>query len=133
MDKVKIIRYKCDNKQTLGKLIGKGFELHTLELDWDNNKKQTSCIPQGSYKVVPRTSPKFGRHLHITGVNNRDFILIHKGNYHTQILGCILVGTGLSDINKDGYLDVTNSAEAMELLLKTYPIGFWLDITFGVI
>jgi hypothetical protein len=130
---VKLIRYKCCDKQTLGKLFCDGFELHTLELDWSNNERQTSCIPQGKYKVVPRASGKYGSHFHVTNVNERDLILVHHGNYHTDILGCILVGTGLADINKDGKLDVTNSKSAMQKLLAKYPKGFDLEITFGVI
>ena len=130
---LKLVRYKCDSKQTLGKLYCDGFELHTLELDWDNNNSRTSCIPQGKYKVVGRTSPKYGKHFWVTNVPNRDYILFHTGNYHSQILGCVLVGTGLSDINKDGYLDVTNSKGAMQKLLDKYPNGFELEITFGTI
>lgn len=133
MEKVKIIRYKCCDKQTIGKLYAKGFELHTLELDWDNNQKQTSCIPQGVYKVVPRTSEKYGKHFHILNVPNRDFILIHQGNYYTHILGCILVGVGLQDINKDTKPDVISSKHAMLQLLEAYPNGFELEITFGTI
>lgn len=45
-----------------------------------------------------------------------------------DILGCILVGLKHSDVNKDGYLDVTNSKDAMNVLLKAYPNGFELQI-----
>ena len=133
MEKVKLIRYSCCDKQTLGKMYCKGFELHTLELNWDNNKRRVSCIPQGTYKVVPRTSEKYGKHFHVTNVPKRDFILVHTGNYHSHILGCILVGVGLQDINKDGYLDVTSSKHAMLQLLEAYPNGFELEITFNTI
>jgi hypothetical protein len=50
-----------------------------------------------------------------------------------DILGCILVGTGLADINKDGKLDVTNSKVAMQKLLDKYPKGFDLEIIFDVL
>lgn len=133
MKKVKLIRYKSDDKQTLGRLLAECFTLCTLELDWDNNTKRSSCIPPGIYTVVPRTSKKFGNHFHVTDVDNRDFILFHSGNYHKQILGCILVGTGLSDINHDGRLDVTSSRKAMKQLLEEYPEGFELEITFDTI
>ena len=110
-----------------------GFELHTLELDWDNNQKRTSCIPPGCYTVLPRNSAKYKDHFHVQDVDNRDYILFHSGNYHTHILGCILPGMGLSDINKDGRKDVTSSKKAMEKLLETYPDGFKLEIMFGTI
>jgi len=54
----------------------------------------------------------------LQNVPNRSEILIHKGNYHSDILGCILIGNDLSDINKDGYLDVTSSKKAIKELLK---------------
>jgi hypothetical protein len=128
MEKVKIVRTKHQDKQTLGELHYKGGKLYTLELAWNDNKKRVSCIPKGVYKVVPRSSPKYKNHFHVTNVPNRDFILIHQGNYHTQILGCILVGLAHADINKDGYADVTNSVRALQRLLEAYPNGFELEI-----
>jgi hypothetical protein len=129
MDKVTLERFKHQDKQTLGILYLKdGVTLKTLELDWQNNEKRESCIPIGVYKVVPRTSKKYGNHFHVTNVPNRDMILFHSGNYHTHILGCILVGLAHKDVNKDGYLDVTQSRDAMKILLEAYPNGFELQI-----
>jgi hypothetical protein len=129
LEKVTLERFKHQDKQTLGILYLKDdVTLKTLELDWQNNEKQQSCIPIGTYKVVPRTSKKYGKHFHVTNVENRDMILFHSGNYHTHILGCILVGLKHSDVNKDGYLDVTQSKDAMKVLLDTYPNGFELQI-----
>ena len=45
----------------------------------------------------------------------RSGVCIHKGNYFTQILGCIIVGDSHTDINKDGYKDVTNSGKTLML------------------
>jgi hypothetical protein len=126
---LKIKRLISDDKQTLGIMtLPSGKVLHTLELDWQDNKKRESCIPKGKYKVVERWSEKYGHHFHILDVPNRDMILIHLGNYHTDILGCILVGTGLKDINKDGKLDVTGSKIAMGELNKEMPSKFELEI-----
>jgi hypothetical protein len=109
-----------------GKLI---FSCFTLELPWKDNKRTVSCIPLGNYNVIPRTSAKYSNHLHVSNVPNRDLILIHHGNYHTDILGCILVGSAFSDINKDGFLDVTNSKVTMSRLMAAAPNGFALTIT----
>jgi hypothetical protein len=128
MDKVVLVRTKYQDKQTLGELNYKGGKLYTLELAWRNNERRVSCIPKGVYKVVPRTSPKYGQHFHVTGVQGRDLILVHHGNFYKDILGCILVGMAHSDINKDGYLDVTSSKVAMGHLLKAHPNGFRLEI-----
>ncbi len=128
MDTVYINREVYSDKQVTGKMITKFGFLHTLELPDLNNQKRISCIPKGSYIVTPHFSAKFGKCFWITNVPNRSEILIHTGNYHTQILGCILVGTGLTDINGDGYKDVTRSKVALLKLIEAYPNGFNLVI-----
>ena len=124
-----IKRLSDDGVQTLGIMtLPNGKVYHTLELSWKNNNKKVSCIPKGKYKVKKRTSAKYGEHFHILDVKNRDFILIHFGNYHTDILGCVLVGKGLRDINNDGRLDVTSSKQAMKEILAVMPNSFDLEI-----
>lgn len=99
----------------------------TLELPWLNNEKQVSCIPANQYKVVVRTSDKYKRHLHILNVPNRDFILIHHGNYagsknpntgKSDILGCILVGKLHNDLNGDGIKDITHSTSTIKQIMS---------------
>lgn len=113
----------CDT-QTLGALFlmeEGGWinqEFTTLELPWKNNEREVSCIPAGEYNARVRTSPRYGKHLHITRVTGRSHILIHHGNFHTDILGCILIGDSHRDINADGLLDVVNSKASMARLLK---------------
>lgn len=130
MKQVFLNRFKGDAKQTLGELLFEGKEVaKTLELAWNNNNNRVSCIPTGCYKVVRRKSAKYGNHFHITNVPKRDFILIHNANYHYQLLGCIAVGREHVDINKDGYLDVTQSKDTMAKLLKLLPLEFELIIS----
>ena len=130
--KATINRQPSGQNQTLGTFRldtgGEVYECKTLELSWKNNQRRISCIPKGSYKVVPRTSEKFGKHFHITNVPGRSYILIHAGNYHTQILGCVLVGQMHLDINNDGDKDVTNSRNTLKKLLELAPNGFTLCI-----
>lgn len=135
--KVIIERFRTQtdcNKQTLGILFVMDelnrivFDCFTLELPNFGNKKKVSNIPIGKYKVVKRTSPKYGNHFHILDVPNRDYILIHQGNYYTQIEGCVLVGKELKDINKDGLKDVTNSVATMKILNDLLPNEFELEI-----
>jgi hypothetical protein len=120
-----INRYDHDDKQTTGQLflLGENDKIITkwdsLELPWLNNQRRISCIPLGTYKCKKHRSPKFGRALWLQDVPNRSEILIHSGNYHTQILGCILIGKDLKDINKDGYLDVKRSRVAMKELMDS--------------
>lgn len=123
--------------QTLGELVIGTFKCKTLELAWKNNAPKVSCIPEGVYQVVPRTSAKYGRHLHITNVPNRSFILIHWGNYagsinpksgQSDIKGCVLVGGSFADINKDGIVDIVNSKPMFAAIMMLFPDGFELTV-----
>ena len=119
-----LTRYWSKPVQTLGKLVWADGSLHTLELPWLDNAKNISCIPVGLYRVRKRWSEKYGHHFHILDVPGRKWILIHSGNFYNDIRGCVLVGTGLADINGDGVLDVTHSRAAMNRLLKAMPDEF---------
>lgn len=122
--KLVIVRSNDNGTQTIGRGIifdnlGRCiYEFYTLELSWKNNKKRISCIPPDNYKLFKRTSLKFKKHLHVQNVENRSFILVHAGNYYTDILGCILVGDALTYLNKDGLLDVLNSRLTLDKILS---------------
>lgn len=139
-----IICRRYYDKQTEGELEvfkndgEKVFECKTLELAWRDNQRQLSCIPEGVYDVVPRVSPKYGDHLYITNVKDRDMVLIHHGNYagsmnpktgQSDIKGCILVGKDHVDINGDGIKDITASKDTMKALMDIAKEGFVLEIT----
>lgn len=110
------------------------FSAASLELPWRNNESRVSCIPTGNYKAVRRRSAKYPESYHIQEldsdqVNGRSWILIHKGNYHTDILGCILLGEGHIDINGDGYKDVYSSGKVIKKLVETAgETGFTLEV-----
>lgn len=133
--KLLLIRTDYEEKQTLGVLYVLGernevlFECKTLELPDKNNERRVSCIYEGVFKVEKRISPKFGLHFHITDVKGRSYILIHSGNFHSQILGCILVGSDFKDINADGYLDVIQSRDTLDQLLDLAPHNLELTVT----
>ncbi|MCH4824292.1 DUF5675 family protein [Gramella lutea] len=132
--KVLIERIIDDGTQTLGRLfvLDKNnaikYQCDTLELSWKENKNRISCIPEGEYTVLKRFSKKFKNHFHITKVEGRSYILIHSGNFYSQILGCVLVGNDLKEINGDGRLDVVNSRETLADLLGILPGEFKLKI-----
>lgn len=114
------------------------FKCRTLELPHLDNQRNISCIPEGFYDVVPRTSPKYSNHLHITNVEGRSLILIHWGNYagsinprtgHSDIRGCVLVGKEFVDLDGDGLADITSSKKTFNKLMSVAPDGFVLEIT----
>ena len=105
-----------------------------FELPWMDNKRMVSCIPSGAYMVEPHISPHFGECYHITGVRDRDNVLIHPGNIDDDTKGCILPGLqngnvwSKEDARKE--FGVQYSRTAMERLTaamgRTDP--FWLKI-----
>ena len=131
--KLLIQRYSHGEKQTIGNLFGLSdnghilFECDSLELPWLNNQKQISCIPTGKYLVKKRYSKKFKNHLHITNVEDRSYILIHSGNYYTDILGCVLVGR-LGFVNSDDIIDVSSSKKTLKKLLTFVESDIELEI-----
>lgn len=131
---VKITREKSNLHETLGVLNVQSdkaetvFSCHTLELPWLLNERRVSCVPLGFYEVRKRFSLKYGSHLHLQNVSNRDMILIHAGNFFTQTNGCILVGRHVIDLNNDTVLDVTDSKRTLRQLLSVLPNQFYLSI-----
>jgi hypothetical protein len=131
--KVVLNRLIETGKETLGELtihdeLKDCFSCKTLELPWRENKRNISCIPKGEYKCVIRFSDKYGEHFCVQDVEDRDFILIHSANYHTQLRGCIAVGEHYADINGDNELDVTSSRDTIESLLNVLPDSFYITI-----
>ena len=45
---------------------------------------------------------------------NRSEVKFHAANYFFQLEGCLALGSGLADINNDGYNDVVNSKNTMK-------------------
>ena len=121
--------------QTLGNLevfLGdkRLMSCYTLELPWKDNQRRVSCIPLGTYPVKRYSSQKYPETYEITEVPNRDKILIHSGTFHTDILGCVLVGESLADINNDGQLDVTSSKKTLKALKEVLGYSeFMLSIS----
>lgn len=119
---LKINRLEFGKKETLGALSLNGELLcWTLELPWLNNKQNISCIPAGKYKCI-RGVLKGNERWLLQDVEGRTWIFIHAGNTHKDILGCILVGSGVGYINDDrAILGTTNALN--ELMVKTKGIN----------
>ena len=133
--KILISRYSFEPKQTIGDLyvlndkdeVVKRFDC--LELPWENNQRRISCIPEGKYDAKKHFSPRFERSIWLQNVNNRSEILIHKGNFFDDILGCILPGLELKDIDNDRLIDVAFSRQAMGEIYNLMPSEFEVKIT----
>lgn len=118
-----LTRLHSDRTRVLGRLsvfcgLEEQVRFVTLEPPWLDNTPKKSCIPAGKYKIVPRTSPKFGEHLILQDVEGRSYILCHAGNLPGDTEGCILVGSRFADIDHDGLTDISASAAAMGILTR---------------
>ena len=112
-----LIRDTFTEESTIGELFLNGERIcDTLENPYLDNQRNISCIPEGVYPVrlrLPRESAtRDYLHLLVEDVENRSYILFHRGNSAKDTRGCILVGLGTEqDI-------VHNSVLAMDLLIK---------------
>ncbi len=104
---------------TVGMLSVEGstFRCFTLELPDKGNASNVSCIPAGTYEYFKRTSGVNGEVIELKNVVGRSFIQVHVGNYTSDILGCILLGKTIADINGDGIPDVTSSGTTVKEFL----------------
>lgn len=107
------------------------FDYKILELPWNDNKRSISCIPEGEYTVTKEgpTDKRPYVYFRIQNVEERSGILMHRGNYLRQILGCQLPGDKFVDLDKDGKKDVTNTTGTLERLADIMPNKFQLIIT----
>ena len=112
-----LIRDTFTEESTVGELFINGERIcDTLENPYLDNQRNISCIPEGEYPVRLRLARESATrdylHLLIQDVPNRDFILVHRGNFPSQTQGCLLVGLGTQQNV------VNNSRLAMDLLIK---------------
>lgn len=120
-----IYRYWQDFNQTLGACTVLDpqdrplFSALSLERGWRNNEQSVSCVPLGEYKVVLEWSPRCQKMLwELKDVPNRSECKFHASNFWFQLNGCIALGRATTDINHDGYFDVTSSASTMKAFHK---------------
>ncbi len=95
-----------------------------VEREWDNNKRNKSCVPIGTYDLLPHVSPKYGNcyalscpELGVTvqGNSQRTHCLIHSANLPEQLEGCLAPGISFGVVN--GKWAVVNSKTALTRLM----------------
>jgi len=115
---VLIERVAYTPRGTFGRLVirdpGKGgnlLELWTVERPWLDNQARISCIPEGTYGLVPSRFYRGGYDApEIRPVAGRSRILIHVGNTMDDVEVCVAVGLGLGVVR--GQWAVTASQQA---------------------
>lgn len=115
MKHIEIKRIAAHKESTIGVLLIDGFPLcATLEQNWEDNKRNVSCIPTGTYKASVWHSPTRGDTIRLHDVPDRDSILVHVGNFPRDTKGCILPGM----IFIDGREIVGQSRKAMDAIIQ---------------
>ena len=99
--------------RTIGRFTGMGLDLVTLELPWFFNKRNQSCIPEGTYLC---SADNTGKHqwFKINNVVGRDSIEVHIGNYIKNTKGCPLIGLKFDEIH-----NVMSSEASLKLIKNT--------------
>jgi len=98
---INLERFSFSPNSTIGRLAivdgdYAGYQCYTLEPQNINQSVKPRAIPLGTYAVVLRTSPRFGRLMpHLENVPDFDGVMIHWGNFPRDTEGCILVGETL--------------------------------------
>ncbi|MEN8816289.1 MULTISPECIES: DUF5675 family protein [Flavobacteriaceae] len=116
-----ILKRSYFEKGTNGALFINGrFICFTIELPWQDNRRNVSCVPEGAYEVVPRISKRFRNHLHILNVPGRSLILIHPANDAAKELrGCLSPVSQLSGIGT-GWLSRAALQKLLSLCYQAY-------------
>lgn len=122
---IRITRRTPNSKETIGDVVvsNNGIEqlYYSLELPWLNNLVNKSSITPGTYVAKWEWSNKYGMYiLRIYDVIGRSGILIHPFNFYYEIEGCVGIGKTLSDINKDGYVDITDTRNTIKAIYSLF-------------
>lgn len=126
MSTITLTRFWCDDYSTLGVLKAEGLDgpLCTLELPWRDNALRVSCIPPGTYGWSKWSGSKTFDYetirLHDDQVMPRSAILIHRANWHSQLLGCVAPGLTFKDWDANGW-GVASSEKALNRLMGALP------------
>jgi Family of unknown function (DUF5675) len=85
---------------TTGLLTIDGLTYSTVELPWQDNTPDVSCVPEGVYDLIPYDSPKHGPTWYLENATwdvggkgaARSFCELHAANFARQLEGCIAAG-----------------------------------------
>lgn len=121
-----------------GVLMAGDIELQSIERpwitssSWPSGKPNVSCVPYGTYELVPHSGTKFEDTValvnHELGVyhfrescklsSDRYQILIHVGNWAEDGEGCVMLGTSTAVRSKTKQPGVGHSRDAMKIFKR---------------
>lgn len=122
MIELELNRYYYEDRTMGAFQLPNGTIIYTIERPWLNNEPFKSCIPEGEYTCKSYSSERFPDVWKVCNVEGRTHILIHIGNYVTDVVGCVAVGT---EASKNA---VYKSAIALDVLRNNLESDFKLII-----
>jgi hypothetical protein len=129
MHRMKLYRLSQCDKQTMSRFMVNGYTCPALELPWQDNQKDISRIPAGTYPITHQISPTFGASIRLHDVPGRENIVVHFGNFVGSLnprtgrpdsRGCPIPGLKFVDIDGDGIMDVSDSKTAVNQLIAAW-------------
>ena len=134
---LKIQRFCYSDKGTFSNMSMGGIHWYGVEKPWRDNQPYISCIPEGIYYAERYESPTEGRGIvwQFNHVPGRTHIQIHKGNWESDVVGCIAPGKRLGSLPKKGEIVaewcVLESSKAMQELttLTAHLDSLTIEIT----
>lgn len=96
---IKVERKYRKKEYTIGTLSINGqwicdtMEPHCINWQWEEKVPGKTAIPEGTYKIQMKRSPKFKKNMpYLIEVPHFEGVMIHTGNFPNHTQGCILVG-----------------------------------------
>lgn len=120
----KLTRFAYTPLATFGILSVGDFWCYSIECPWLSNKRDISCIPEGSYFLeLGLYKNRYGSY-EVMDVPDRDYIKIHIGNTLDDIIGCIVIGNKLGVVNgKWGVLQSKITYEKFMTAMNNTPFS----------
>lgn len=119
----------------------------SIEQPWNDNARGHSCVPVGTYELIPYMSSKHGAtwqlhapHCNVYGcgpvpAGGRSLVEIHSANWAAQLEGCIALGTDahpmldpVTDIVEPAVVNSRCAVSELTGLLGPMSTGHYLEI-----
>jgi len=120
----------------MGELIVEGQHFcYTIEQPWRQNRRFVSCVPVGTYNLIPFDSQKYGQTFALenealdvfayqdeAGDGQRYACLFHAANWAHQLQGCVAPGEAKSWGQRTGNKPNLMVTKSNKTMAKLYPI-----------
>jgi hypothetical protein len=131
---LKLIRRWFSDKATVGELyVNDEWECFPLEDRWRGSEPKvagSTCIPEGTYKVVIDMSARFKRMMpRLLRVPGFEGIRIHSGNTDHDTEGCILVGM----FKREDFVGDSRTAFALIFSLINSALRVGQEVTIEIL